>query len=326
MTEEMPKDSVTIGDIFQARDRISSHIRKTPLIRSRFLSDYCGGEVLLKLENQQKTGSFKIRGALNKLLQLTESELKRGVITASTGNHAQGVGYAAQLVGTKATVVVPESISSKKLKSILQYNMEVIKTTRAEDIEYDAIKLAKERKLVYVSPYNESAIIAGQGTIGLELLEQIHEFDDVIIPVGGGGLISGTSLAVKSRNSDIRIHGVQSKAATAMFSSLRKGEVVGVQEDESVAEALLGGLIKEAMTLELMQDLVDSMQLVSEKTIRDAVHILWTMESQKVEGAGAVPVAYILENADLFSDRTSVSIISGGNISEELLKDIISTR
>ncbi|MBD3406954.1 MAG: pyridoxal-phosphate dependent enzyme [Candidatus Lokiarchaeota archaeon] len=325
MTQEMSGEHVTVKDILEAKDRISSHIRETPLIQSEFLSDYCGGEVLLKLENQQKTGSFKIRGALNKLLQLTEAELERGVITASTGNHAQGVGFAAQLVGTKASVVVPKSISSKKLQSIQQYNMEVIKTIRAEDIEYDAIQLAQVKELVYVSPYNEPAIIAGQGTIGLELLDQTSDFDTVIIPVGGGGLISGISLALKSRNPAISVHGVQSKAATAMYSSLKKGEVVAVQEDESLAEALLGGLIKEAMTLELMQDLVDWMQLVSEKSIRDAIRVLWTMDSQVVEGAGAVPVAYILENADLFKDMTTVAIISGGNISDELLKDIIKT-
>jgi threonine dehydratase len=314
-----------LRDIYEARRRIRQYVRETPLDGSPFLGDLCGGEVRLKLENQQLTGSFKARGALNRILKLTPEERRRGVVTASSGNHAQGVGYAARMLDMDATIVVPSETPNVKREAIRRYGVKLIVHSGDYDAaERYARKLEAEEGRVFVSAYNDLDIVAGQGTIGLEVTEAWPEMDVVLVPVGGGGLISGIGCAIKGVDSGIQVLGVQSVASPVMCESLREGQIVELELDESIAEGLYGGIEEGSVTFDLCRRYVDEIVLVQEETILEAMGRLLKHQHQVVEGAGAVGAAAIMEDPKRFKDKRIGVVVSGGNVEADLLKEALS--
>jgi threonine dehydratase len=316
-----------LREIYEARRRLRGRLRVTPMERSYFLEGVCGGEVYLKLENLQVTGSFKVRGALNKMLTLSRDELGRGVVTASSGNHAQGVGYAAGMLGVEATVVVPRNTPKVKMEAIRRFGAKLI-VHGEEYIEAERYARAIEREegKTFISPYNDPEVIAGQGTIGLEMLEEVPELDLIIVPVGGGGLISGIGCAVKGLSKRIELVGVQSIASPVMYESIKVGRIVEMELGESIAEGLHGGIEENSMTFDICRRLVDEFALVEENSIRRAIRLLVYRQRQVAEGAGAVGAAAMLENPDRFRGRKIGVVISGGNIDEGLLREILAER
>jgi len=313
-----------LKDIYAARRRIHTRIRETPLEHSPFLSELCGGEVWLKLENLQLTGSFKIRGALNKLLQLSDEAKERGVITASSGNHAQGVGYAARELGVDTTIVVPSNTPEVKIEAIRLYGVElIVHGEEYMDAERLARRMEREEGRTFVSAYNDLDVIAGQGTIGLEMVVEKPNLDVVLVPVGGGGLISGVACVFKATQGGAEILGVQSFASPVMYESIRQGRIVDIELEESVAEGLHGGIEEGSVTFDLCRSLVDDFILVREETIKDAIRLLLAHQHQVVEGAGAVGVAAIMEDQNRFRDRRVGVVVSGGNIGLDLLREVV---
>jgi len=312
-----------LKEIYAARGRIRSWVRETPMEYSPYLGELCGGEVWLKLENLQLTGSFKIRGALNKLLQLSKEARKRGIVAASSGNHAQGVGYAARELGVEATIVVPRNTPAVKLEAIRRYGVElVVHGEEYMDAERLARRMEQEEEKTFVSAYNDLEVIAGQGTIGLEMVEEQPDLDVVLVPVGGGGLISGIGCVIKTALSRAEVLGVQSVASPVMAESIRQGHIVEMELDESVAEGLHGGIEEGSITFDLCRNLVDDFILVQEETIKEAIQLLLIRQRQVVEGAGAVGVAAIMEDPDRFRGRRIGVVISGGNLDTKLLREM----
>ncbi|MFX1480785.1 MAG: threonine/serine dehydratase [Promethearchaeota archaeon] len=312
-----------LNSIKNARTRIREFVRKTPLIKSTFISKMCGGNVYLKLENLQITNSFKVRGAFNRMLEMSSEEKKRGVITASSGNHAQGVALAAKFLDISAKIVVPAHISELKLNKIRQYNVTIVQEGNFDQVERKARDLSIEEDLTYISPYNDLDIISGQGTIALEIYEELKNIDSIITPIGGGGLISGIALAAKSIDPNVQTIGVQTKGASTMYESWKSGKIVHIEESQTIAEGLSGGLEEDAKTFDLINRYVDKIALVKEENVKKAIRILWKEEGQIVEGAGATPVAYILEETQKFRNKNVIAIISGGNIENYLLTEIL---
>ncbi|MCX6777978.1 MAG: threonine/serine dehydratase, partial [Candidatus Micrarchaeota archaeon] len=314
-----------ITDVINANKAIGRDIGKTPLKLSRFFSSMCGGTVYLKLENMQVTSSFKIRGASNRMLHLTENEKRKGVITASAGNHAQAVAIVAKKLNLKAKIIVPKTTPMKKINKISRYGVDLILYGASYDeAEQKAIRMAIDEGITYISPYNDELVIAGQGTIGLEILDDLKKVDVVLVPVGGGGLISGIGFAVKHKSPNTKILGVQSEASPVMHDSLKAGKIIETEVAGSIADGLSGGIEKGSITFEMVQKYADEVLLVKEKTIREAIKLLWEHEKQIAEGAGAVGLAAILENKERFKNKICVVIISGGNIDDSLFHEIIS--
>lgn len=304
--------------------RIRDVARRTPLEYSSFLSDVSGAEVYLKLENLQLTGSYKIRGALNKILLLSEEQRRRGILAVSSGNHAQGVGYAAQKLGIEATVVVPQNTPQTKIDAIRRYGVNlIIYGSFYDEAEVKARELAKQSSMVFISPYNDRDVIAGQGTVGLEICEQKPGLDAVLAPVGAGGLLSGVALAVKKLSPGTRVMGVQSRASPVMYESLKKGEIVDIPIQESIAEGLHGGIEKGAVSFDVCREYVDEVLLVEEEDIRKAILGYLENHHQIAEGSGAVGMAALLSSHGRFRDQKVVAVISGGNIDLPLLKEIV---
>ncbi len=314
---------INIEMIKDAHERIRHYIRKTPLIRSEVFSELCNGNVYLKLENLQLTNSFKIRGAFNRLSLLSAEEKVRGVITASSGNHGQGVALASKHLNISAKIVIPMKVSKTKLNSIKQYDVNIIQEGDFDEIETKAKDLSKREHMLYISPYNDYEIIAGQGTVGLEIFEEIDKVDSIIVPVGGGGLISGIAIVAKTLDPNIEIIGVQTKGASTMYESWKAGKVVKFEEFSTIAEGLLGGLDPEPITLDLILKYVDKIVLVQEKSVEKAIKILWQKEGLVVEGASATVIAYLLEEEEKFARKSVVAVISGGNIENSLLNRIL---
>jgi threonine dehydratase len=276
---------------------------------------------MLKLENLQHTGSFKVRGAFNKLLQLSNEDRLKGVVAASSGNHAQGLGYAGKHLGVEAAIVVPSYTPKIKIDAIRRYDVEL--TVHGEeymDAEKLARRMEREQKKPFVSGYNDPEIIKGQGTLGLEMLESALDLDIVLVPVGGGGLISGVSAAIKGVSRDVEVVGVQSVASPVMCESVRLGRIVDMKLGDSVAEGLHGGIEEGSITFEMCLENVDDFILVQEETIIDAITHHLYLDHQVVEGAGAVGAAAIMEYPEKFKGRNVGVVVSGGNIDEELLK------
>ena len=311
-----------LRDIYSARKRIEKYMRKTPLEYSHFLSDLSGGEVWLKLENQQYTGSFKARGAMNKLIQLSPEEKARGIVTASSGNHAQGVGYAGNILGVDSTIVVPANTPRVKRDAIELYGVELI-VHGDEYMEAERFSRDLEARLgkTHISAYNDLDIIMGQGTVGLEIAEEMPDIDKVLVPVGGGGLISGVGCALKAVDATTEVLGAQSVASPVMYESLRQGRIVDMELEDSYAEGLHGGIEENSVTFELCRKYVDEIILVEEETILRAIRSALVEQHQVIEGAAAVGVAAILEDPERYNDEKVCIVISGGNVELDLLKE-----
>jgi threonine dehydratase len=314
---------ISLKDIQDARNDIAHFVGCTPLVTSQFLSNLSNGDVSLKLENLQTTNSFKIRGAFNRLLHLSAEE-KGGIITASAGNHGQAVAYAAQKLGFYARIVVPKTTPQIKIDGIKKHGADLILFGDTYDeAEQKAKELARKDGCAYISPYDDELIIAGHGTIGLEITESLPNVDTVIVPVGGGGLISGISIAIKSTKPSVHIIGVQSEASPVMYESLRAGRIVEARKAETIAEGLSGGIEKGSITFKIAKEYVDEMCLVHEKTIRHAIYLLWRHEKQVVEGSGAAAIAPIIENKSKFTGKTTAAVVTGGNIDAKLFQSIL---
>lgn len=310
-------------NFYAARERIGRLLRNTPLEISPFLSKLCEGEIWIKLENQQINGSFKARGALNKIFQLSDEERNRGIVTASSGNHAQGVGYAAHMLGICSTIVVPTHTPMVKIEAIMRFGVGLeIKGDEYMDAEKIARDLERKEGMTFVSPYNDLDIIAGQGTIGLEMMETMPDLEVILVPVGGGGLIAGVGCAIKNIDDSVEIIGVQSVASPVMAESIKDGRIVEMELEDSVAEALHGGIEEGSVTFEMCQKNVDDFILVQEETIVKAISTMLVQQRQVVEGAGAVGVAALIENPKRFANRKVGVVVSGGNIDRELLRRI----
>ncbi|MHA1960885.1 MAG: threonine ammonia-lyase [Candidatus Thorarchaeota archaeon] len=314
---------VNLEMIQKAQRTIDGMVLETPLVRSDTLSDISKGEIFLKLELTQHTNSFKIRGALNRMSLLSNEEKERGVVTASSGNHAQAVARAAQLLNIHATIAVPANVSSAKLEKIREYDVDVVLEGGFDEVEAKAREMAIQTGKSYVSPYNDADVIAGQGTIGLEVQKQLESFDTIIVPVGGGGLISGIAVAVNGLSPDTYVMGVQTEGASTMYRSWVAGRIVEVEEFETLAEAFLGGVEPDSMTYDLIEQNVDEMVLTEEDAVAKAIRLLWLEQKQRVEGAGATALGPIVENPERFKGTTVVVIVSGGNIEQSLFDSII---
>jgi threonine dehydratase len=321
----MSKNFLTLQDVYMARQRISSIVRRTPLVESSGLSTVTGSDVRLKLENLQITGAFKLRGAANKIKSLSEEELARGVITVSSGNHGKAVSYVAGMLGVKATICVPETVPENKRQAIEALGTELVVVGENADraMEY-ADELQAERGLTMVHPFDDLAIIAGQGTIGLELQEEIPEIDTVLVPLSGGGLMSGIAFAVKAIRPSIHVVGITMEQGAAMVESLAAGRVVDIIEEPTLADALAGGLNKDnKYTYPMVKQYVDETVLVSEEEIAEAMYFCLEEHHIILEGGAAVGVAALLSKKVKKLGKTIAVVLSGGNVSMEVLKKII---
>lgn len=310
--------------VVNAQQTIQPFIQETALYESHFFSKFCDSKVFLKLENEQITNSFKIRGAYNKLLNLTSIEKQKGIITASSGNHAQAVALVAAQLNIPAKIIVPNNTPLTKLDKIKQYPviLELVGNNYDESENY-ALSLAKKENLTYISAYNDELIIAGQGTIGLEILEVLPTVTDLLVPLGGGGLLSGIAIAVKHLNPKIRIFGIQTEACPAFYESLKVGEIVDVEMSDSIADGMYGGIEKGSITFDIIKELVDDVLVVKESIISRSIALLWQKDKVKVEGAAASAIAPLLQFKKNFKNKIIVSIISGGNIDSNLFEKII---
>jgi len=307
---------VTLKDIEAARASIRPHIHKTPLLRSRSLSEITGAEVFIKAENLQKTGSFKVRGAFNKMSPLGHGH----VAAASMGNHAQAVAFAAKEIGMEALIVMPKSVSIMKEEATRGYGakVELHGETFQESLDY-ALSL---EGFTFVHAYDDDLIIAGQGTVGLELLEDLDSIDAVVAPVGGGGLLAGIAVALKESRPSVQVIGVQASAAPSAFVSFREGSVRSLSPLPSLADGISVGTVG-GRPFSVMQKYVDEIVAVEEDTIAMAILLLMERTKFVVEGAGAAPLAALIENRELFTGKRVVLIASGGNIDFTVIDKII---
>ncbi len=317
--------TVSLKDIQNAQLAIKPYAKHTPLQKSQSLSELTGASVFLKLENQQVTNSFKVRGAINRLLQLTPEQKKQGVITASAGNHGQAVAFGAQKMVFSAKIVVPINTPKVKVDGIKRWGAELLLFGETfPEAEKKAKELSKVEGRVFVSPYNDPYVVAGQGTVGLEILEDLPSMDVVLVPVGGGGLIAGIATAIKNQNPNVQVIGVQSEVTPMMYESLNMGIIVPPHRHGSntIAEGIAGGIEEGSITFAITQKNVDKIELVKEESISKAVYLLCTREQQKVEGSGAAGIALLLEKPDAFKGLTVAVVISGGNIDDARLDSI----
>jgi threonine dehydratase len=309
-------------EIEAAKVKVDQVIFRTPMILSDALSHLTGKEVYLKLENLQKTGSFKIRGAYYKLCRLSGSKRVREVVAASAGNHAQGVALASSLLGIRATIVMPQGASLAKQMATRSYGGEVI--LYGQDVD-EALRYAKGlagKEKAFIHPYDDEEVIAGQGTLGLEILEEVPDVEGIIVPVGGGGLISGIATIVKKRRPRVKIIGVQSSHVPSALASLRKKRIVEVEAEPTLADGIAVRRVGE-ITFPIIQKRVDEIVTVEEDEIASAILLLMERKRIVAEGAGATPVAALLSKQVKIKPRKLVLVISGGNIDVHLLDRII---
>jgi threonine dehydratase len=309
--------------IADAGRAIQPYVRETPLHYSLLLSELSGASVHLKLENLQHTGSFKLRGAMNKLLSLSPEERQAGVVAASSGNHGAAVAYGCRLLGATGIVFVPEHTSPPKLAAMRRYAVEV--RPFGDDSllsEGEARRYAAARGLAYISPYNDLAVVAGQGTVGLEIAAQLPGVTVVLVAVGGGGLISGVAAALKAHNPQVQVIGCLPQNSPVMAVSVGRGEIADLPSLPTLADGTAGGIEPGAVTFDLCRHLVDDYILVSEEEIAAAMRLLIEGEHLLVEGAAAVPVAALLNSGDRWRGQEVAIVLCGGNVSLETLSAI----
>ena len=320
MTE--PPGPVGFDDVVAARDLIRDVLTTTPLLRSRVLSERLGGPVYLKCENLQRTGSFKARGAYTRIARLTEEERARGVVAASAGNHAQGVAFAASAVGAKSTVVMPEGAPLPKIEATRSYGADVIfHGTCIEDALAAAHARADELGSVFIHPFDHPDIVAGQGTLGLEIAEQCPDVRTIAVALGGGGLAAGTALAAHGVNPSIRVVGVQAEAVAPFPVSLAAGHPVPVAGGPTMADGIAVARPGD-LTFGIVSAMVDQVVTVSEETLSRALLLCLERAKQVVEPAGAAGVAALLEHPRAFEPPV-VAVLSGGNIDPLLLAKVL---
>jgi threonine dehydratase len=315
---------LTMRDIYSARARIAPIALKTPLVSSPVLSELTGSEVTLKLECLQETGSFKPRGAANKILSLDSKARQRGVVTVSSGNHGRALAYVARRLGLRAVVCLYEKVPANKRDATRKLGAEVvIKGSTYEEATEEAYRLVEKEGLEMIHPYDDPVVIAGQGTIGLELLEEFPDLDTVVVPLSGGGLLGGIAFALKSADPKIHVVGVMMERGPAMVESLRAGRLVDIVEEPTLADALAGGIIPNQYTFELVQKTIDETVLVSEQEIGDAMAFALERHHLVVEGGGAVGVAALRAGKLQRMGKHVAVVISGANVDMSLLLQVV---
>jgi threonine dehydratase len=314
--------TVSLADIAAARELVDGTAVYTPMEESRWLSSLAGGPVHLKCENLQRTGSFKIRGAYVRISRLSDDERRHGVVAASAGNHAQGVALAAQLLGIKATVFMPEGAPIPKEKATRGYGADVVFHGRyLEDALAEAREFSARTGAVLIHPFDHVDIVAGQGTTGLEILEQVPDVKTVVVPTGGGGLLAGIAIAIKATNPDVRVVGVQAEGAAAFPGSLASGSPVKLDAMKTMADGIAVGLPGD-ITFQAVRDHCDDVLTVSEESLSQALLALMERAKMIVEPAGAAAVAAMLDHPTAF-ETPAVAVLSGGNIDPLLLGKVI---
>lgn len=304
-------------DIVEAQMRLRPYLPATPLE----LAHELGEKIHLKLENANKTHSFKIRGALNAILSLDDDARQKGIVAASSGNHAQGVAYASQLLGAQASILMPHHTPKKKVNGVLAYGAEaILYGNNYDETEAEALRMVKEEESTYVSPYNDRMVMAGAGTIGLEIVEQLQSVERVLVCVSGGGLIGGVATAIKTLRPDCEVIGVCAESAPSMYNVF-----YGTEKEENwdtLAEALSGGIEEGSITIPVAKQYVDKIVLVSEEQIAAAMRWMLGTQGWLAEGGGSVCVAALLHNI-VPTDKTTVALVSGGNVDLETLKKVL---
>ena len=313
--------------IREAFGRIKADIRRTPVEYSEPLSRETGAKVYVKWECDQTTGSFKLRGALNKLRSLSPEDGAKGIVSASTGNHGLAISHAARLEGIGLKLFLPETVAEVKKKRIEAMGVDVeVRGASCDKAEAIAREFAGRTGRVFVSPYNDWDIVFGAGTVGLELAGDLARFDEVLVPVGGGGLIAGIAASLKAVRPGVRIVGVEPEASAFMAASLVAGRLVEIDERETIADAVAGGIETGSITFPLCRDLVDAIELVPEGPIARAMALVFERHGRMIEGAGALPIAALLHAARGRGGRTVVAVVSGGNIAVERFREIAGIR
>ena len=318
LAEEVLKEALI------AEERIRKHIRETPIEYSLFLSQPGSCNVYLKCENLQLTGSFKLRGALNKLLSFSKEELERGLMTASSGNHGAAFAWLMKKFDHKGTIILPETTAPTKIESLGLYGVGI------EQFGDDCIKAerhgrqtAKKQGLTYIPPYNDPQIIGGQGTIGIELTRQVPGLDCVVVPVGGGGLIAGIAGYLKSENPGTEILGCQPENSAVMHASVKAGQILDLESKPTISDGSAGGIEEDSITFPICQELVDDFILLTEDEIISALKLILEKHYLLVEGAGALSVAAFIKQIDRFKGKNVVLILSGSKISLDTLRHIL---
>jgi threonine dehydratase len=312
--------SETASAARRAAARLAEKVRRTPLIRSAAFSERLEADVWFKLENRQTTGSFKLRGAINRLLTLTDEQRARGCVAASSGNHGAAVACAIRELGVTGLIFVPEGTSPAKTEKIRNYGGTVeFFGTDGLDTEQHAREYAAQHGMFYLSPYNDEAVVAGQGTIGVEILEQMPDVEVVFIAVGGGGLIGGVGSVLKDHDRGIRVIGCQPLASPVMARSIEAGEILDMPSEPTLSDGTAGGIEPDAITYPMNQAVVDEWVEVDERQIAAAMRLYMDREGETVEGAAGVAVAGLLERAADVVGKKVVVVICGGNVSDEVL-------
>lgn len=315
---------ISLTDILTARRTISSHVFRTPLRHSFALSDQLGAEVYLKLENLQRTGSFKVRGALNKVYHLSEAEKAKGTVAASSGNFAIGAAYAAHVAGgIPLCLFMAETTPQSKLDKLRQYDVEIVLTGQDYEEAHEASVTYQQRKgKVYLHTFDDPLVMAGQGTIGVEIMEDLPDVDVILVPIGGGGLISGVAVAAKSIKPDLQIIGVQVSASPSAYLSLKEGKVYEhYRSAPTIAEGLAGGFGR--LPYQAAGHLINEVILVDEDELYEGIYTMLAKEQLVVEASGVVGVSALLANKVNVAGKKVVVVLSGGNIDASLLSRII---
>ncbi len=314
---------ITLKEVFKARKRIAPFVRTTPMIPAPQLSERQGCPVHLKLENLQETGSFKLRGAANALLSLSDQEKARGVLAFSTGNHGRAVAWVAREMGISCTICLSERVPAYRVAAMKSFGAQVVQKGSSQDDAYEvALKLERDKGLTMVKPFDDPNVIAGQGTLGLEILEAVPDMDTLVVPVSGGGLAAGVARVLKAADPAIQVIGVSMAVAPAMYHSLKSGKPVEVEEKDSLADALLGGIgLDNAYTYPMVERYIDRIDLVSEEEIEKGMVFAHDHLGILIEGAAAVTLSWLLKHQS--QGKSIVGILSGGNVDAGLIFEIL---
>ena len=310
--------------VLEAHERCKDHLAPTPLEYSMYLGKQIDGEVWLKLDSMQRTSSFKFRGALNKILSLTEEELEQGVVTASTGNYALAVAEAVRIRKHRATIYVAEDLDSSRLELLRAHGLDlVIFGEGAWDAEKEARRVAEEEGRIYVSPYNDPIVVGGQGTCGYEISEQLPDLDAAVFACGAGGLVTGSAGWLKSRNPKVEAFGVSPENSPVMYESVRMGKMIEMETFATLADTCAGGVDLDSITLDLCRRHVDEIFLLTEAEIESSIRLLFEQHRLVVEGSAALAVGALLKYRERFRGKKVVAVVCGRNIDLEVFKQII---
>ena len=308
----------------EANERCQDHLLPTPLEHSMYLSDKIEGEVWLKLDSMQRTSSFKFRGAINKILSLTEAELDRGIVSASTGNYALAVAEAMRIRNRRATFYVANDIEPSRLELLRSHGLNlVIHGEVAWDAEKEARRVGDEEGKIYVSPYNDPIVVGGQGTCGYEISQQLPDLDAAFLACGGGGLLTGSAGWLKFHNSHVEAFGVSPANSPVMYESMRTNKMVEMDTQPTLADTCAGGIDLDSITLDLCRRYVDEIVLLTEKEIEASIRLLFEQHRLVTEGSGALSIGGLLKRKERFKGKKVVAVVCGRNVNLEVFKKII---